>query len=191
MGFLALPYVALQVGFWPMIFYMILFTTLVTILHIMFGEISMHTPDFKRFPGFVEYHLGKILGVVAFLLMIVGVYGTLLAYLIVGSQFLSTIFGGHTIIWALVYFLLAAILIMFGIRIISRIEFLGLVILLLALGIIFFSGFSHINISNFFISNFNPSVGGQISNLLSFWSDCVFAVGHGFNSRNRRTGSQA
>ena len=58
-GFLSLPYITLQVGIWPMLFYFITLTGLMLFINLIFVKISLKTPDFKRFPGFVGFYLGK------------------------------------------------------------------------------------------------------------------------------------
>lgn len=99
-GFLALPYLALQVGIIPMFFYLAVLTILLTCLHVMFGAVALHTPDSKRFPGFVGFYFGRPMEVFTFLLMIVGIYGTLLAYIIIGFEFLATLIAAGNISWA-------------------------------------------------------------------------------------------
>src|SRR5437764_1064498 len=88
-GFLSLPYIALKVGIWAMFFYFIALTALVLVINLIFGEISLKTPDFKRFPGFVEFYLGTWAKMVSLVLIILGSLGMLLAYLIIDGQFLT------------------------------------------------------------------------------------------------------
>ncbi len=99
-GFLPLPYLALQVGIIPMFFYLAVLTILLTCLHVMFGTVSLHTPDSKRFPGFVGFYFGRPMEVFTFLLMIVGMYGALLVYIIIGSEFLATLLAAGSISFA-------------------------------------------------------------------------------------------
>ena len=148
-GFLSLPYVALQVGMGWMLLYFAIFTALVIWIHVMFGEIALQTPDFKRFPGFVGFYFGKPVEAIALVLLNVGSYGALLVYIIVGSQFLATIFGGTILWWAVAYFLAAAFMVLVGIRFISKIEFWALVTLLAALALILFKGFGHVSTMHF------------------------------------------
>ena len=58
-GFLSLPYITLKVGSIAMLFYFIALAAVVVSIHVMFGQISLKTPDHKRFPGFVEFYLGQ------------------------------------------------------------------------------------------------------------------------------------
>lgn len=157
-GFLSLPYIALQVGIFRMLFYMAILSALVLFVHLIFGEISLKTPDFKRFPGFVGFYLGEWAQNVSLVLMIFGSVGVLLAYLIIGGQFLtsvfSPIFGGGELVYALIYFSAVSAVIYFDIKIISKIEFWAIVFLIVILSSVFVASFGDIKLSNIFASNF-------------------------------------
>lgn len=153
-GFFSLPYITLQVGF-PIIFIYFLFLgTVIALIHIFFGELAIRTPDLKRFPGFAAYYLGNWGKKIAFFSSILGIFGAILAYLIVGGEFLTEIFsstfGNSNLFWTLIYFSLGAILVFFGIKIIAKIELFWLLLLFLFLVFIFFEGFPKIKISNLF-----------------------------------------
>lgn len=153
-GFLSLPYIALRVGIWVMLLYFIVLTALVVFIHTIFGEISLKTPDLRRFPGFVEFHLGVFAKWLTLVLIIFGSFGVLLSYLIVGGGFLGAIFGpilgGSASIYIFIYFCAVSFIVYFGLKLISRIEFWALILLLLSLLLIFIKGFSHISFENIF-----------------------------------------
>ena len=156
-GFLSLPYIALKVGVWPMLFYFIALTGLIVFVHVIFGEISLKTPDYKRWPGFVGFYLGKTAKSIILFSMILGSFGVLLAYLIIGSQFLTAILnpllGGDLSIYVFLYFAILSMAVYFGIKAVAKLEFWALVLLLSALIVIFIKGFSKINLSNIFPNN--------------------------------------
>lgn len=156
-GFLSLPYITLQVGIIAMLFYFIVLTALMVFLHLIFGEISLKTPDFKRFPGFVKYYLGKKAELVTFFLTIFGLFGVLLAYLIVGSQFLTAIFqpvfGGSFFVYVVCYFVFLSFVTFFGVNAIAKIEFWALSLLLVLLLFVGINGFPKVDISNIFLKN--------------------------------------
>src|SRR5581483_6012537 len=148
-GFLSLPYIAVQVGIGWMVLYFVCLTALVVFLHSIFATIALKTPDFKRFPGFVEFYLGKRLKIVALVMTMFGSIGVLLIYLLVGSQFLASMFGGEPWLWAIGYFLVLSLVVGFGVRLVSKIEFWALVLLLVSLVLVFVQGFFTINLSHF------------------------------------------
>lgn len=156
-GFLSLPYITLQVGIFTMLFYFVVLTALMLSIHLIFSQISLKTPDYKRFPGFVGYYLGDSAKKITLVLTIFGLCGVLLAYLIIGGEFLTIIFspllGGNSLLYVMLYFLAASSIIYFGAKTISRVEFWALFFFLIVLIIVFFKSFSHIKLENIFLNN--------------------------------------
>ena len=154
-GLFALPYVTLKVGFWVILGYFLVLGALVILIHSFFGELALKTPDFKRLPGFAKFHLGNWGERIALISTILGIFGAILAYLIVGGEFLtellSPILGGNSLIYTLFYFIVGAALIFFGIKAIAKVEFWGLVLFFLVLFLIFLKGKYLINIENLFL----------------------------------------
>lgn len=153
-GFLSLPYIASRVGIWPMLFYFVALTGLVIFIHVIFGQICLQTPDFKRWPGFVGFYLGQYAKGVVLVSMTLGSFGVLLVYLIIGSQFLTAIFnpmiGGSPALYALVYFVLVGTCVYLGVKAISKVDFLALLLLVVILFFIFIKGFAKIHAVNIF-----------------------------------------
>ena len=153
-GFLSLPYIASQVGIWLMLFYGVALTALVVSIHVIFGAICLKTPDFKRWPGFIEFYFGKPAKFLILPIIIAGSFGVLLVYLIVGSQFLHATFGpmvgGRQVVYLLIYWALGSFLIFRGVRVISRFDFWALIFLFASLIIILWRGTLHIDLGNIF-----------------------------------------
>jgi len=157
-GFFALPYIALQSGIWLTLFYFVAVASMVIFTHLLFCEISLKTPDFKRFPGFVEYYLGKKVKFIPLFSAIFGGFGVLLIYLMIGGQFLaealSPTFGGNNLAYTLIYFFAGAGAIYFGTKVVSKFELGALVALFVSFLIIFLRGLPYFNLNNIFVSNF-------------------------------------
>lgn len=136
-GIFALPYVALKVGLPLALFYLIALGTVVGLIHSMFGEVALKTPDYKRLVGFAKIHLGRWAQVVAIAISIIGFFGSLLAYIIIGGQFLyqlcAPFWGGTETLYGIVYFALGALFVYLGISFISRFQFWGLILFFLIL----------------------------------------------------------
>ena len=92
-GIFSLPYITSKVGFGTIIFYFLVLGALVTLIHLFFGQLAVKTPDYKRLPGFARIYLGKWGEKVALFSIILGLFGAILAYLIVGGEFLSELFS--------------------------------------------------------------------------------------------------
>lgn len=151
-GFLSLPYIASKVGIWPMLFYFIVLTVLVTSIHVIFAKISLKTPDYRRFPGFVGYHLGKFPKKIILVSETCGLTGVLLVYLIIGGEFLtaifSPIFGGNVFTYTIIYLGMASIFIYVGVKVISKMNFVALLALVVILMIILVKAFDHLQLTN-------------------------------------------
>lgn len=162
-GLFSLPYITAKVGILVMLGYFALLGVLAIVIHLIYGELSLQTPDFKRLPGFAKLYLGGVGEKIALFSVIISLLGALLAYLIVGSEFLegllSPLFGGGNAAYALLYFAIGAVLIFFGMKIIAHVEFWGLALFFLILFIIFFQGKDFININNL-ISHFTVQGSG-------------------------------
>ena len=152
-GFFTLPYIASQAGIWMTLGYFLILGSLVLLIHLMFAEVALKTPDFLRLPGFAQFHLGPRGKRAALLSMAVGSYGTLLVFLIMGGNFLTSllqpILGGNPVTYTLAYFAFAAVSIYFGIRPLAKINFADLAAFAVVLLVVFTSGKNLWQIENF------------------------------------------
>ncbi len=143
-GFFILPYVASQTGIWLTLGYFVVLSGLVLLINLMFADVALKTPDFLRLPGYAKLHLGKGGEKAAVLCMVLGSYGTLLIYLIMGGTFLTNllqpILGGSVLIYTLIYYGLATIFIYFGIKPLAKINFADLISLAIVMAIVFIGG---------------------------------------------------
>jgi tyrosine-specific transport protein len=158
-GFFALPYITLKVGFWVILGYFLVLGALVILVHQFFGELALKTPDLKRLPGFARIYLGNFGEKIASLSSILGIFGAILAYLIVGGEFLTELllpfFGGNSLLYTLFYFIIGAFLIFYGIKAIAKVEFWGVILFFLVLILIFLRGKYLINVENLFIGQWS------------------------------------
>lgn len=157
-GFLSLPYAAIKVGIFTMLIYLIVLTVLVLLIHWLFAEVSLATPDFSRLPVFARIHLGKTGEWVALISMVVGSVGVLLAYIVIGGQFLGDIFlpflGGSAPLYTVIYFILASAFLFWDIKVISKMQFWAIFLLFISVIALFIHGFSFLNFSNIFSAPF-------------------------------------
>lgn len=154
-GLFALPYITLKVGFGTILFYFFILSIVTILIHYFFGELALITPDYKRLPGFAKIYLGKKIEAFVYLTSTISLFGALLAYLIVGGEFLfeliSPYFGGNLLFWTIFYAILGSFLIFFDTKLIEKIEFWGLILFFVVLLLIFGRGFSLIEPKNLFL----------------------------------------
>jgi len=152
-GIFALPYAALKVGLPLALLYLAGLGAVVGLIHSMFGELALKTPDYKRLVGFAKIHLGRWAQAVAVAISIIGFFGSLLAYIIIGGgflyQFCAPFLGGSETLYGVVYFALGALFVYLGIAFISRFEFWGLVLFFMILLLLAVQGMPLISWENF------------------------------------------
>ena len=140
-GIFSLPYIASQVGLVMMAFYILVLGLMINYVHLYLGEIALQTPDNKRLAGFAKIHLGDWAEKLAFITTTLGLFGALLAYLILGGEFLgnllSPFFGGSNQLYSIIFFSLGSSIIFFGIKAIAKIELWSMFLFLSILLFIF------------------------------------------------------
>lgn len=160
-GLFSLPFITSRVGIWVMLSYFLILGFLVILIHYLFGEVVLKTPDFLRLPGYAKIYLGNWGKGAALISTVFGFFGAILAYLIVGGEFLtgllSPIFGGNNLFYTFLYFLAGAGLIFFGTKAISKVGFWGLILFFIILAIIFVRGFHFLKIQNLFMGSYNTT----------------------------------
>lgn len=126
-GIVGIPYVFAQSGFLTGITIMILVTLALIASRMMLGEAVMRTSGSFQLTGYTEHYLGKFFKNVQGSILIVGILGTLLAYMIGQGSVLSAIFGGSEAHWTLGFYLVFSLLVALGIDVVKRTELLMIV----------------------------------------------------------------
>ncbi len=151
-GIFGLPYVASKAGFLPVIFYFLLMSLITIIIHLALARVCLGTKKLHRLPGYVGEYLGSKWEKISLSFLLFGAMGALLAYLIVGGEFLKSLFspyfGGSALIYTLLFFSLGAFLVFRGIKSISKIEFFLLLIFLGILIMFFIKALPFLNMEH-------------------------------------------
>ncbi len=155
-GVFSLPYVVSKSGIVPALFYFLLVGAVVMILHLCMGEVCLRTKEKYRLVGYANTYLGFKGKILTTCTLLVGTTGTLLVYLILGGKFLTMLLPGVLPIETLTVLLGLALsfLILYGIQLISKIEFFtNAAIFLAVFGILLFA-LPHIRAENFSLISF-------------------------------------
>jgi tyrosine-specific transport protein len=151
-GIFGLPYAGAQSGFMIASVFLIILTIIITLLHLFYGEIVSRTKGKHRLVGYADYYLGRKWKSLVTVSVIVGFYGSLLVYIIVGGGFLYDIFSPALdlppVFFNLIFFAIGAIAIYFGLRFVSGLNLLMGFFLILIIFLFFGLGFSHIDLNN-------------------------------------------
>lgn len=126
-GYLVLPYSFLKAGWGANLFWLVVLTFFVSLLHLFYAEIVLATGDSHRFPGYVKFYLGKKAELIATASFVLGVFGSLLIYLLLGARFFELLLGsvlslGHRSS-VLVFWLLVTALVLAKLKLSARINF--------------------------------------------------------------------
>ena len=152
-GIFSLPYAGAQSGFLIATALLVLLTIIMIALHLFYGEIILRTKEEYQLPGYIGKYMGenakKIIGFFA----IVGFYGSLLVYILIGGDFLyiifSSIFNFPQIVFYLIFFVIGSIAIYFGLKLVSGWDLIMNLVLVLTIFALFAISANQIKIDNF------------------------------------------
>lgn len=157
-GIFGLPYVAMKSGFLIMVLYFIAAAFLTIVVHCLLGEVACDTHKIARIPGYAGEYIGPKAKKIAFIISSLGLIGALLAYLILGGEFLhlflGNFLGGSLPLYILIYFAAGALLIYFGIKSIAQLDLIMLIAFVVILLLFFIRGLPFLHLENF--TTFNP-----------------------------------
>ncbi len=149
----AIPYAFAQAGFGIGFFYLLIFSLAILLVGLMYLEVVLKTPGDHQFTGCAQKYLGPVGKWLAVGALFFGVYSALTAYTIGVGTFLNNILGpylgGNATVYGLIFFALAALALLFGLGTIATAERIMVVLLLLVIGIIVFTGAFNLNFDNY------------------------------------------
>jgi len=149
-GIFGIPYVVVKIGFLAGVFYLLILGFLVLLLNLIYGEVILRTPGDHQLIGYGEIYLGKLGKTLAVLSLFVGLYGALLAYFIKVGEFLALILNlPSSLFFSLLFFVFVSLAVFLGLRIVSFIEGVLVVLLLGLIGLIGILGAGKIVVNNF------------------------------------------
>ncbi|PIR97296.1 MAG: hypothetical protein COT91_02060 [Candidatus Doudnabacteria bacterium CG10_big_fil_rev_8_21_14_0_10_41_10] len=166
-GYLGIPFVVSRIGFPLGVLLIVAIGLIVMVQYLALTEITLRTKGKHQIAGYVEKYLGKRTARVVEAFFVLEIYGVMLAFLIGEGRVLFAVFGGEPMVYSLIFFVITAIIIFYGLKLIEHIEFLlTLVIMTLIAGIAFFS-WSSIRFENLEVS--------EISGIVSAYGVILFA----------------
>lgn len=138
-GIFGLPYVASRAGLVTTLGYLVVLGGVVLAVNLLYSEVVLRTSEPHRLVGYAERYLGFTGKALATFSLFFGLYGALLAYMILGGEFLSFLIGGHISPFLAGLLLLAAVayIVARGLRTIGVVEvFMTALLLSLILGLV-------------------------------------------------------
>jgi tyrosine-specific transport protein len=156
-GIFGIPYVFAQAGFGIGLLHLLLIGAVNLVILLIYADIVMNTKGHHRISGIVERYAGPWWGHVASLLLFAASWGAMVAYVIIGGEFLQTIFSfwldWSLISWQILFFAVSAILLIGGLGFIARLEVVFVIGLLALLLVILLAGIPHAEISELVVND--------------------------------------
>lgn len=150
-GIFGIPYVVSQAGFLIGGIYLVVLPALVLLLHLIYGEIVCRTESKHRLPGYAGKYLGSWAKGLAVFSVTFGLLSALLAYIIVGAEFLGILLPNlfsSSLLAGFFFWTILALGVWQGIKTVSRIEFLMTVFLIGVMAVIAFWGAPQMDFDN-------------------------------------------
>ncbi len=172
-GIFAIPYVISKSGIILLFVYLPLLGIVQYFLHKLYAEIILSTKERHRLPGYAEKYFGKSGKKITLVLVLIGNYGGLLAYIIVGGIFLQQLlgpyFGGNVFFYSTALFILEAAAVLMGMKLLASAELIMVGLLLLMVALITWRGWGYVNLDNYSLIDW--------SNVFLPYGPIFFAVG--------------
>lgn len=156
-GIFGLPFAFAKAGFLTGFLFLAVITVVMVVLNLAFGEIILRTNQPHQLVGYADIYLGKIWRNVTLFACLIGMYSAILAYIIVGGEFLSNIlswkFSFSPSSLGFVFFAAAALMVISRLKTVAKMDFLMAAFYLTATVIIFIWSADKINLGNFAVFN--------------------------------------
>ncbi len=152
-GILGLPYAISKTGFIPGLILTLIIAYSMTILLLYLENIVVKCKEVLQLPGLARKYLGKKSYIATFIMFILSIYGALISYNIGISEAFVNLIGAEKWIYSLLLTIGIGILIYEGIRLIDKIQFVIVSILLVSLIAITIFIAPKINIENLLQTN--------------------------------------
>ncbi len=147
-GIFGVPFVFSQAGALIGLAYCAVLGATAVVSHLLYARVAAATPGRHRLVGYSLKHLGHWAADIVSVTNPLGLLGSLLAYLILGGGFLFVIFGGSEIFWALAFFAVMSLALVFPFRRLMAVEAVLTVLLIaVALAVVFFVS-PHVRVAN-------------------------------------------
>lgn len=172
-GIFGVPYIFSKSGYLAGITELAVISVLLIFTHLLYSEAILRTGGHHRLVGLAAIYLGRTWKRIVSTSNILGSFGAMLAYTILGGTFFWQLFGNILPLglfgFQLVFFVIMAIFVAAGLKLVSKIEMaLTALLFITVLGIVAW-GAPHVRFENF--------VAGEVKNLFLPFGVLLFALG--------------
>lgn len=175
-GFLGIPYVAAQSGFWIALLYLVVFGAIILLINLYFGETILRTRKSRQMSGYAEKYLGPWGSTAMRAAVFFAIYSALLAYMIgIGESLSYLVFQTmeYSLAFGTLFAFIMSYLLYKGISALKQYEKTGVLAMLFLLGLTIAMYITEINLTNLFTmntSNLFLPIGVILFSLIEFYS---------------------
>ena len=152
-GIFGIPFAFAKAGFFVGFGFLIITVTITLLFDLIVAEIALRTNGQHQIVGFAQLYMGPWSKRMMFFSYLVGIYGALLAYIVIAGEFLNNIFSHFFYVapgtYNVIFFILVSLIIPFGLRTIAAVEFVMAGLFIALILAIIAIGAPHVVVSNF------------------------------------------
>lgn len=152
-GVFGIPFAFSKAGFGIGFLFLVFIGLITLLMNLMYGEIVLRTHTEHQITGYTDKYLGPWFKRFIFFSVSLALYSALLAYMAIAGDFLNNIFSSafyvSSTFYSLAFFIVLSILILLGIKRISWVELLLVVLFVSVVFLILGIGINKIDLSNF------------------------------------------
>jgi len=150
-GIFGIPYAFFKGGLSLCILYLLTLTIVNLILNLVYGEIILKTKGDHQLAGYAEIYLGKKAKTFTTIAQMAGLFGALLAYVILAGDFFSLLLDlpQYTSLFSISFAILGSLILLFGLKTVSKIESMLFILLISLPVILILSGLPQIDLNNY------------------------------------------
>lgn len=151
-GIFGVPIAIAEVGFVVALLYFVVLTGIQVLQGLFYAEAAIAEEGHSRFVGFVGHFLGKNASRVAALTTILGFWGAMVAYILVGGTFLQIILGpylgGTEAVYQIVWGVVGALVVLVGLDFIAKVDLFSVIALVFVGGLIVIFSLPYVETAN-------------------------------------------
>lgn len=152
-GIFAVPYTLSRAGVWAGIVFFVILGAVQMLSHLFLAEAAMASPEKERLRGLAYRFLGKKAGDFAGIVTVLGLWASLLAYIIVGGAFLHVLFspliGGSVFMYQIGWAVVGGVVLLLDLSFLTKIDVAATAALLIAVVAILVWGSTRIYLANY------------------------------------------
>ena len=174
-GIFSVPFVVAKAGIFSFIVLLPFLALAQHTFHKFYAEVIVASGEKHRLPGYAAKYYGEQVKYIVLFFTLLASYGSMLAYILVGGMFLhqllSPLFGGSQFIYTSILYVTVAMIVLYGLKLIAKVDALLATLLLLAVVLVMGKSVSEIHLANYqlaswtyFLLPYGPiffSVGGD------------------------------